>query len=280
MEQDFPDDPEFWEWPDPNHVPSTLTPANSPKGSQSWGSLPGGSRSGGPDPTFDIYAFDAYQVPVPGRSVSGSDPVRRQVTFMVLRRSPAHMSLVAVSSLLRWVSSRIVFQMIRTLYAQQGAGWIDELVSWAINHSRVTGEDQRLLSADRRNDPWLSQFMTLIPSALRSQTSEVIGIEVAKLRAPVLHAHLVQDARGYIGNAVHYLTPREVRNVQVRQFQEVGQAAALDRFRALRYDLRDVGGWFANSLQFTNADEAAGVNYRDRYNQVYAWLHARCPLAC
>jgi hypothetical protein len=42
----------------------------------------------------------------------------------------------------------------------------------------------------------------------------------------------------------------------VRQFTEVGQAAALENFHALRYDLRNVGGWFANSVQFTNAAEA------------------------
>jgi hypothetical protein len=119
---------------------------------------------------------------------------------------------------------------------------------------------------------WLSQFMHLIPAALRSQL-EVIGIEVARIRAPVLHLDLVQDARGYIGNAVDYLTPREVRNVLVRQFQQVGQAAALARFRALRYQLNNVGGWFANDLLFTNGAEQAGVNYRDRYNQVFAWLH-------
>jgi hypothetical protein len=35
---------------------------------------------------------------------------------------------------------------------------------------------------------------------------------------------------GTIGNAVDYLTPREVRNVLVRQFTDVGQAAALERF--------------------------------------------------
>jgi hypothetical protein len=101
--------------------------------------------------------------------------------------------------------------MIRTGMHSMGlSGLMNELVSWAMNHSRVTGEDQRLLSADRRNEPWLSQFMNLIPAALRSQL-EVIGIEVAKVRAPVLHPDLMQDARGYIGNAVDS-TSRHVRS--------------------------------------------------------------------
>jgi hypothetical protein len=243
MDLDIPDAPVFAGHP----MPSPMTPSSSdPDGSDPGGSGPGGShpgdpvpgRSGGPDPTFDIFAFDEYQVPVPGSSAECS--VRRQVTFMVLRRShgPYKISSSVRAATMGLITNRFPHDQNR--YAQQGAIWVDELVSWAINHSRVTGEDQRLLSADKRNEPWLSQFMHLIPPALGSQL-EVIGIEVAKVRAPILHAHLMQDARGYIGSAVDYITPREVRNVLVRQFTEVGHAAALERFHALRYDLGNVG---------------------------------------
>jgi hypothetical protein len=118
------------------------------------------------------------------------------------------------------------------LYAQQGAAWVDELVSWALNHSTITGEDQRLLSWDSMPEPWISPFMELIPLHLRSQL-EFVGNAVAGVRAAVMHPHLLRDDRNHIGRSVDYLTPREVRNVLVRQFQHVGRDLALGRFHAL-----------------------------------------------
>jgi hypothetical protein len=65
--------------------------------------------------------------------------------------------------------------------------------------------------------------------------------------------------------------------VLVRQFQHVGRDLALRRFIALRYDMRHEGGWHYNSNQFTQRAEEAMVSYRERYNQVYAWLHDMTP---
>jgi hypothetical protein len=152
---------------------------------------------------------------MPGTSAAGGVAERRQVTFMVLRRS--HGPYVIGSSVRPVTMPSVTHRFPATLIGDQGPGMPSRvLAGWMrllgpMTHSRITREDQQLLSADRRNEPWLSPMLQLIPAPLRSQL-EIIANGVARERAQSLHAHLIQDARVYIGNAVDYLTPRDVRN--------------------------------------------------------------------
>jgi hypothetical protein len=77
-------------------------------------------------PTFDIYPFDEYQVPMPGTSAEGGGVVRRKVTFMVLRRS--HGPYVIGSSVMPAITPYVANRFLddQAMYAQPKvlAGWM------------------------------------------------------------------------------------------------------------------------------------------------------------
>ena len=129
----------------------------------------------------------------------------------------------------------------RGLYASEGASWLDGVVDWAINHQRVSSETERLVGQNLSPEPWLSPFMSQVPPPLRAQLGLAAEV-VAPTRAGLLHPDLL-DGRPYMGHAVDYLTPVDVRAILVHQFVDQGVRAARGRFYALRFDLYDPSGW-------------------------------------
>jgi hypothetical protein len=131
-------------------------------------------------------------------------------------------------------------------------------------------ERERLVGSNRRPEIWISHFLDLLPTSLQAQ-SRMAGNHVAADRAKVLHPALLVD-RDFLGCAVDYLTPMEVRGILVKEHENEGKEAALATFKHMRFQNNLPGGWAANYNLFHGAAAAVTLTGVERYNQAVIWL--------
>lgn len=151
--------------------------------------------------------------------------------------------------------------------SQVAREWLRLVVTYGINHRVLESESCRSVSSDSRPEPWISQFLPLLPVELQDRLTAA-GHKVAPHRAMLMHSFINKGAP--LGHVADYLTPDEVAAIIITPSEQEAKRVARRELLVLRYNPKK--SWDTNSIQLLDLFRVLELSDKSKYNAVYAWL--------